>query len=100
MFIAARLVIDGHRQSVKRITIRRRDVTSRQFRCDPLTSLTNLHEPRVRNDDVGHGSLLLHSYSFSRSCYTTLTFSPRGPLGPCPRSKVTACPSRSSSNEV
>ena len=31
---------------------------------------------------------------------TVLTFSPLGPFGPCPRSKVTACPSRSSSNRV
>src|SRR5215212_6147197 len=30
----------------------------------------------------------------------TLTFSPLGPFGPCPRSNVTAWPSRRSSNRV
>ena len=32
--------------------------------------------------------------------YASLTFSPRGPFGPCPRSNVTACPSRRSSKWV
>src|SRR3954471_9083228 len=34
------------------------------------------------------------------SIQATLTFSPRGPFGPCPRSNVTACPSRRSSKAV
>jgi hypothetical protein len=33
------------------------------------------------------------SRSLRSACYTILTFSPRGPFGPCPRSNVTACPS-------
>ena len=32
--------------------------------------------------------------------YARLTFSARGPLGPCPVSNITACPSRNSSNRI
>src|SRR5438093_7092656 len=103
MFIADSRVVDRHRLSVKRITIRRRDGVLRQFLHGSSAALTNLQESRVRNDRFGHGSPL-NPFDVAKGRitqpYTTLTFSPRGPFGPCPRSKVTACPSRSSSKEV
>jgi len=42
----------------------------------------------------------LSSTRVPRKNYATLTFSPRGPFGPCPFSNVTDCPSRRSSKRV
>src|SRR5918994_2385197 len=49
--------------------------------------------------ETGGGDHGVSSYRVTFD-YATLTFSPRGPLGPWPTSNVTACPSRRSSKRV
>src|SRR4029453_2686762 len=68
----------------------------------PIRTGRRRGRPRVdflRGPGIRGEGAMAPSREMVRCAYDSRTFSARGPLGPCPVWNVTACPSRSESND-